>query len=214
MGSGVVVTGEVGSPIVAGLSLGIALAGAPGPVQAVLMAESIRGGIARGFRTMAGAAVTFAAMLLGLALGLSVATPGGIALRVLKVAGGLLLMWFAVDGFRSAGVVEDAGSDRRSLPPAARGSLAVLINPGAWLFLGAVASPVFASATRTGGTRSALLLVAALVFGLALGDGTVVLLGGLGVRRAGQRMAMWVRRGLAVLLAAFGVWLVASGVMS
>jgi threonine/homoserine/homoserine lactone efflux protein len=209
------VNGEVGSPIMTGLSLGIALAGAPGPVQAVLMGESIRGGIARGFRAMAGAAVTFATLLVALALGLSVAAPGGVALRVLKIVGGSLLVWFAVDGFRSAHhVEEDDAPDRRSLPPAARGSLAVLLNPGAWLFLGAVASPVFASAARTGGTRSALLVVAALVFGLALGDGSVVLLGGLGVRRAGERAAMWVRRGLALLLAGFGVWLIVSGVMS
>jgi threonine/homoserine/homoserine lactone efflux protein len=208
------VNGEVGSPIVAGLSLGIALAGAPGPVQAVLMGEAIRGGIARGFRAMAGAAVTFATLLVALALGLSVAAPGGLALRLLKIVGGALLVWFAVDGFRSAHRMDEDAPDRRSLPPAARGSLAVLLNPGAWLFLGAVASPVFASAVRAGGTQNALLVVAALVFGLALGDGSVVLLGGLGVRRAGERVALWVRRGLALLLAAFGIWLIVNGVIS
>src|SRR5918992_357616 len=152
------------SPVLAGLGLGLALAGAPGPVQAVLLAESVRGGMPRGFRAMAGASVTFGLLLVALALGLSVAPPGGPALRVLKVAGGALLLWLALDGFRSGGAGR-ASSDHWALPPAARGALAVLLNPGGWLFLGAVASPLFASASRLGGTGSALVVAGALVTG-------------------------------------------------
>jgi threonine/homoserine/homoserine lactone efflux protein len=163
---------------------------------------------------MAGAAVTFATLLVALALGLSLAPPAGIVLRILKVAGGALLLWLAWDGFRLAPRIDLASPNRRGLPPAARGALAVLLNPGAWLFLGAVASPLFASATEAGGAATALLAAAALVLGLAVGDGAVVLLGGLGVRRAGERVAMWVRRALAVVLAGLGLWLVISGVMS
>jgi threonine/homoserine/homoserine lactone efflux protein len=202
------------SPAVAGFGLGIALASAPGPVQAVLMAEAIRGGIARGFRAMVGASLTFASLLAALALGLSVAAPSGVVLRVLKVAGGALLLWLAVEGFRSAGEVDAASADRRELPPMARGVLAILLNPGAWLFLGAVASPLFAEATDAGGRAGALFAAGALVIGLALGDGAVVLLGGLGVRRAGEGVGRWVRRGLALLLAGLGGWLLVGGVMS
>jgi threonine/homoserine/homoserine lactone efflux protein len=206
---------ETVSPAVAGLGLGIALASAPGPVQAVLLSESIRGGVARGFRAMAGASVTFGLLLLALALGLSVAAPSGTVLRVLEVVGGALLIVLAVDGFRSAGQgLEPANGERRELPPVARGSLAVLLNPGAWLFLGTAASSLFAAATQEGGTDAAVLAAVALLFGLMLGDGAVVLLGGLGVRRAGERVALWVRRGLAVVLAALGVALVVRGVVS
>jgi threonine/homoserine/homoserine lactone efflux protein len=38
------------SPALTALGIGIALAAAPGPVQAVLLAESARGGVARGLR--------------------------------------------------------------------------------------------------------------------------------------------------------------------
>ena len=72
------------APVVAGLGVGVALASAPGPVQAVLMAEAIRGGVARGFRALAGANLTFGFLLMCLALGVSVATPSGSALRVLS----------------------------------------------------------------------------------------------------------------------------------
>jgi threonine/homoserine/homoserine lactone efflux protein len=200
------------SPVWTGLSLGIALASAPGPVQAVLLAEAVRGGVGRGFRALAGANLTFGLLLVGLALGLSVAAPTGVVLRTLKIAGGSLLLWLAVEGFRAAGRAVGASHERRTLPPTIRGALAVLLNPGAWLFLGAVASPVFAQATHAGGTDASLLAAVALMVGLALGDGAVVFLG-IGVRRAGERAGVWVRRILAGILAAFGVWLIVSGVM-
>lgn len=202
------------APVVAGLSLGIALASAPGPVQAVLLGEAIRGGVARGLKALAGATSTFALLLLGLALGLSVATPSGTVLRVLKVVGGVLLIWLAWEGFRSRNEPLEASRMRRQLPPVARGSLAIVLNPGAWLFLGAVASPLIATATKAGGRTGALLTAAALLLGAGLGDLAVVLLGGMGIRRARDRIRLWIRTGLAFVLAGLGVWLVLQGAIS
>jgi threonine/homoserine/homoserine lactone efflux protein len=209
-------TAEVLTPALAGLGLGVALASAPGPVQAVLMAEAVRGGVARGFRALAGANLTFGALLVSLALGLSVAPPSGAAIRVLKVAGGALLLWLAAEGFRSGhrvGRADPGDPGRRSLPPAARGVFAILLNPGAWLFLGAVASPLFASAQHTGGKGGAVLAALGLMAGAGLGDAGVVVIGGVGLRRAGERVVPWVQRALGVLLAGLGVWLVVRGVM-
>jgi threonine/homoserine/homoserine lactone efflux protein len=90
----------------------------------------------------------------------------------------------------------------------------VLINPGAWLFLGTAATSLFAAATQSGGRGAALLAAAALVLGLAIGDGAVVLLGGVGLRRASERVAVWTRRVLALVLAGLGVWLLIQGVTS
>ncbi|HYY80598.1 MAG TPA: LysE family transporter [Actinomycetes bacterium] len=202
------------SPVMAGLGLGIALAGAPGPVQAVLLSEAVSGGVPRGLRAFAGTKVAFGLLLVCLALGLSLAPPSGAALRVLKVAGGGLLLWLAADGFRSGPAIEGAAPGRRSLPPAARGALAVLLNSGAWLFLAVVASPLLASASQQGGRGRALLLALALVAGTSIGDGAVVLLGGLGVRRAGDRVARLVRRALAAVLACLGAWLIVNGLTS
>jgi threonine/homoserine/homoserine lactone efflux protein len=201
------------SPILVGLSLGIALASAPGPVQAVLLGEAVRGGVARGFRALAGANLTFGFLLMCLALGLSLAPPSGPLLRILKIGGGVLLLWFAAEGLRSAQQTGGAPEERRGLPPAARGALAVILNPGGWLFLGAVASPLFAEATHQGGTANSLLAVAALMTGLAIGDGAVVFLG-VGVRRTGERVGLWVRRILGFVLAALGLWLLMDGVIA
>lgn len=207
-------TVEVVPHAMAGFGVGLALAGAPGPVQAVLMTEAVRGGLVRGFRAMAGANLTFGLLLVALALGLSVAPPSGAGLRILKVTGGALLVWLAIDGFRSRHEVAEASPERRTLPPAARGALAVLLNPGAWVFLGTAATSLLSGATRLGGTASAVLVALALMIGLAIGDGTVVLLGGIGVRRAGDRVKRWVRWVLATVLGGLGAWLLVSGLIS
>jgi threonine/homoserine/homoserine lactone efflux protein len=88
------------------------------------------------------------------------------------------------------------------------------LNPGGWLFLGAVAAPLFATATRVGGTAGAFLVAVALVVGIAIGDGAVVLLGGLGVRRAGERAVLWTHRALGCVLAGLGLWLLVQGLAS
>jgi nickel/cobalt transporter (NicO) family protein len=199
------------SPVLAGLGLGLALASAPGPVQAVLLAEAVRGGIGRGFRAMAGASVTFGLLLFALALGLSVAAPSEPVLRFLKLAGGALLIWLAIDGLRSGHAVDPSRAEPRRLHPTLRGSLAIVLNPGAWLFLATAASSLFAAATEEAGTPGALLAAVALMLGLAVGDGAIVLIGGLGLRRANERIGLWVRRVLAVILAGIGVWLIVDG---
>jgi threonine/homoserine/homoserine lactone efflux protein len=201
------------SPIAVALGVGIALAAAPGPVQAVLFAESVRGGFARGLRALAGVHVAFGVLLLALALGLSVAPPHGLALRILKVAGGLLLLWLAIDGIRSMGPSDQRTDGRRRLPPTLRGGLAIILNPGGWLFLGAVASPLLASAAQRGGTGIAVVAAAALAVGAALGDLGVVVMGSLGVHRARERLGRYVRLILAAVLAGIGFWLLLSGML-
>ena len=202
---------EALSPVAAGFGLGIALAGAPGPVQAVLLGEALRGGISRGFSAMAGANLTFGVLLLAAALGLSLAPPSGVALAALKVLGGAFLLWLAVEGWRAAPDTGPSPSRRRELPPVTRGALAVLLNPGGWLFLGTAASSLLSTAAQQGGRRAALYCAFALFGGLVLGDGTLVLLGGTGLRRPGPA-GRWVRRGLALVLAGLGTWVLADGV--
>ena len=198
-------TWEALGPVAGALGIGIALAGAPGPVQAILLTESVRGGVARGMHAMLGAFSTWGTLLLGVALGISLAPPEGVVFRILRLAGGFLLLWLAVDGFRADQTTETDA--RHGVPPFVRGSLAVLLNPGAWLFLGAVASPVFANAASLGGTPNAVLAAAAMSAGTVAGDLAVVLLGAFGMRRIGEARATLVRRVLAVLLGLLGVWL-------
>jgi len=200
-----------GSPVAAAFGIGVALAAAPGPVQAVVLSESVRGGVGRGLRAVAGVHVTFGALLAMLALGLSVATPRGSVLRGLEVAGGLLLLWLAYDGIKTAPRAGPNPDEGRRVPPAVRGMLAILLNPGGWLFLGAVAAPLLATASQRSGTGNALVAAFALVVGAALGDVALAFAGGLGLRRANGNVGRIVRLALAAILAALGVWLIVRG---
>jgi threonine/homoserine/homoserine lactone efflux protein len=98
---------------VAALGIGAALASAPGPVQAVIVSEASRGGLPRGFAAMAGASATFALLLTLVALGVAVAPPTGAALGVLRICGGVVLLWLARDGLHSGLAVQQAAPHRR-----------------------------------------------------------------------------------------------------
>src|SRR5688500_18974225 len=130
---------------VAALGIGAALASAPGPVQAVIVSEASRGGLPRGFAAMAGASATFASLLTLVALGVAVAPPAGAGLGLLRVCGGLVLLWLARDGLHSGLVAPEAAPHRRR-SPLLRGAVSVAFNPGALLFLATVAGPLLASA--------------------------------------------------------------------
>lgn len=198
----------------AGFGIGAALAGAPGPVQAVIVAEAARGGVRRGFQALAGASGTFALLLVAMAIGVSVAPPRGVAMHLLELAGGSVLLWLAWDGMRSDPGTEE--SDRRGpgAPPAVRGAMSVALNPGAWLFLGAVAAPLLASATASGGPGGSMMVAAALAAGAASGDSLVVLAGGVGLRRLSDRARRRTNRLLNLLLAGLGGWLLVTGAVA
>jgi threonine/homoserine/homoserine lactone efflux protein len=195
------------TPVFAGFGIGIALGGAPGPVQAVLLTESTRG-LGRGFRAMVGANLTFGVLLVAGAVGFSAIVIGASWLRVLDLAAGLMLLGLAFDGLRtSLHARQPDGPQKITVPPFVRGASVVLLNPGGWLFLATVGTSLFAAARLTGGRPIAVASALAMIAGLALGDGAVVLVGSLGLRRAGLRVRLWVQRALAALLGGLGCWL-------
>jgi threonine/homoserine/homoserine lactone efflux protein len=132
---------------------------------------------------------------------------------VLKVVGGLFLVWLGVDGVRGSDSPAHTEAPRAGLPPTLRGALAVLLNPGAWLFLATAASSLVAAATQAGGRAAAISAALALLLGVGAGDLTVVLAGGLGLRRAGSGIGRLVRRTLAIILAGLGLLLVLNGLL-
>jgi threonine/homoserine/homoserine lactone efflux protein len=189
--------------------LGLVLASSPGPVQAVLVAESARGGRRRGFAAMFGANATFAALLVALAGGLALVTPTGTAARFIRLGGGLFLLLLAADTWRSA-TRQQADVARRGLPPAPRGVLAVLLNPGAWVFLGTTAAALMADALRHGGRSFAFLTAAAMTAGVAVIDGVFVLLASEGRSLLGGGRNARLTAVLAAALAVFGIAFIAS----
>jgi threonine/homoserine/homoserine lactone efflux protein len=202
--------------VASAFGLGATLGLLPGPVQFLLLSESTRGGMRRGFSAMAGANGMFGALLLALAAGLSLLAPSAGALRGLKIAGGAFLLFLAWDALRETlrlrgGTSEGSdASPRTARTPFMRGVLAVVLNPGAWIFLATTASALFASAVDRGGRPLALFLAVAMLAGVSAVDGSMVLLGG-GVRRFQASVARILAPILGAGLAAFGMVLIVQG---
>jgi threonine/homoserine/homoserine lactone efflux protein len=195
----------------AAFGLGVALGASPGPVQLLLFSEASRGGAGRGLRAMAGANATFGAMLLLLAAGLSSVEPGEAFLRVVKVAGGAFLVILAVDALRESHRSSAAEPTRSVVHPTVRGVVAVLLNPGVYVFLATTGVAVVASAVDGGGRGLALATVLALLVGVSLTDSAMVLIGA-GAHRVSERFLRILSDVLATGLGALGVWLVVQGI--
>lgn len=200
---------DISTPLSA-FGLGVALGSSPGPVQLLLFSEASRGGVGRGLRAMAGANATFGAMMLLLAAGLSSLEPGPSFLRIVKVVGGGFLVFLALDAVREGRRPEVTEGPRPGLHPAARGIVAVLLNPGVYVFLATTGTAVAAAAAEEGGRGLAVATALALLVGVSVTDSAMVLLGA-GAHRVSDRLLRILGDVLAVGLGALGVWLVVRG---
>ncbi len=195
----------------AAFGLGVALGASPGPVQLLLFSEASRGGAGRGLRAMAGANATFGLLMLLLAAGLSSLEPGETFLRVVKVIGGGFLVFLAVDAIgegRRPPMVDDPGGGPH---PSVRGIVAVLLNPGVYVYRATTGTAVVASAVDEGGRGLAIVTVVALLLGVSLMDSAMVVLGA-GAHRVSERFLRILGDVLAVAMGALGVWLIVRGI--
>jgi threonine/homoserine/homoserine lactone efflux protein len=195
----------------AAFGLGVALGASPGPVQLLLFSEASRGGVRRGLLAMAGANATFGVYMLLLAAGLSSLEPSETFLRVVQVIGGGFLVFLAVDALRENRRPEIVDPSRPRLHPSVRGVVAVLLNPGVYVFLATTGTAVVASAVEEGGRGLAVVTVLALLVGVSLMDSAMVLLGA-GAHRVSERFLRVLGDVLAVALGALGIWLIVAGI--
>jgi threonine/homoserine/homoserine lactone efflux protein len=202
--------------VVPAFALGAALGAAPGPVQLLILNETARYGIGRGFRVMVGANGTLFVVLATLALGFSTLEPSPALVRGLRVVGGAFLVYLALTELRtlhreSSGTVVVQAAPAR-LGPTARGVALVIVNPGAWIFFATTAASVMAEASADGGREAALLAAVAMTLGVSLTDFGSALVGTGSRALLGERALTRVRAGLAVLLLAIGVAFVLQGI--
>jgi threonine/homoserine/homoserine lactone efflux protein len=198
------------------LALGFALGAAPGPIQLLILSETAKRGFAGGLRVMLGANLTLFALMLLLALGVSAAEPSTTLLRVLRVAGGIVLIAIAANEIRTLTRPrsEDDASVTRRFPgvgATSKGVAMVLLNPGVWVFFATTAATVIAEADADGGRSAAVLAAAGIALGVSLADISFTLLGAGGHRVFGERGLTRIRIALAVLLAVIGAFFVLQG---
>lgn len=203
------------SSVTTALAIGLAVASAPGPVQAIVISETMRGGIVRGLAATAGAALALAALLSLLVFGLSIASPPDQLVNVLQTVGGLLVVWLAIEGYRAASrTVGGAQSVVAPKPWSApiKVAIAVLIFPGTWIFVAGVGSPLISEARVVTGPGGAFAVAGALVIGTVIGNIIISVLAGWGRRVASARAVTTIRIVLAVVLGVIGLAMVATGI--
>jgi threonine/homoserine/homoserine lactone efflux protein len=149
-------------------------------------------------------------MLVLLAAGLSSIEPGDAFLSAISVFGGVFLVFLAIDALRENRRRRQIQAAPGGLHPAVRGIVAVLLNPGAYVFLATTGTAVVADAEQDGGRGLAFLTVAALLAGVSLMDSGMVLLG-TGARKVSERALRVLGDVLALALGTLGVWLIVQG---
>jgi threonine/homoserine/homoserine lactone efflux protein len=205
------------SHIGAAFALGFALGAAPGPVQLLLLTETAKRGFSGGLRVMLGANGTLFLMMVALAFGFSSLTPSDSLLRALRVVGGGFLIYLAVDELRRVRretIDPDVASvtTPATMGPTLRGVVAVLVNPGAWIFFATTASAVIADATAEGGREAALAAALFMTIGVSISDFMFTLLGSGGRTLVGDRGLRWIRAALSLGLGAIGIVFVVQGI--
>ncbi|MEO2240796.1 MAG: LysE family translocator [Euryarchaeota archaeon] len=126
-----------------GLALGVSGGLTPGPLQALLVAETLRGGPRAGLAVAIVPALTDGPLVL--AAGLAALQLPGWVLRGLGLAGAIILLYLGLSTLRGSGGAEPArtGSVRSPL----RRAIAVnLINPHPYVFWLTVGGPIMGSA--------------------------------------------------------------------
>jgi threonine/homoserine/homoserine lactone efflux protein len=208
---------SAGPGLTGAFAFGFALGAAPGPVQLLILSQTARRGLAGGLRVMLGANLTVLVILLALALGLSALEPSPALLRALHIVGGAFLVGIAALELRSLGCeVEtlDAPAHADGWGPTAIGIVAVLLNPGAWLFFATTASAVLATAAADAGRTAAVATAVALTVGVSTSDLLFSVVGAGGRRVFGERGIRWIRTGLVAVLLLTGVAFVVQGAVA
>jgi threonine/homoserine/homoserine lactone efflux protein len=186
-----------------GALLGLYCSLAPGPFQALLLARSLRAGVARAAPL---ALVPLASDPLAIVVTLAILSqlpPGFI--RALGAMGALLVLFLAVLTLRAALREGDAGQAENDAGLGFWGAAAVnLTNPNVWLFWSAIGGPILASAWRVEPAGAVAFLVA--FYGcIASGNGALVLLAG-GIARTGPRVARALGLASGLALLGFGLF--------
>lgn len=193
-----------------GAWLGFTAAASPGPLQAYLLAQSVRNGAARTVPVACVPLVTDPP-LIAIVLAVLAQVPAGL-LRALGILGGAVVLWLGAGALRAA-LARPAKAAARPPPAGFVRALAVnFTNPNAWLWWSTAAGPILVSAWHASALSAAAFLAG---FYLLLVGGNVLFVL-LASRLAGAGPGVARALGLAsgVALVAFGIWRLAGGLLS
>ncbi|HEY3367332.1 MAG TPA: LysE family transporter [Symbiobacteriaceae bacterium] len=186
-----------------GAVLGLAAGLSPGPLMALIITESLRGGWPAGFRVGLAPLVTDT-VLVTVALLVAAPLPGW-GRAVISVVGGGIIIWMGLGTLRAGAPVaaEMAGGAGGSL---AKGIMTNLLNPQAFLFWLTGGGPILVDAYGAKGWAGpfsfmapffVVMIAINLILAFTISRGRQFLQGGL---------YRWALRGAGAMLMLLGVW--------
>jgi len=130
-----------------GLSFGLSAGIAPGPLMALAIDRSLRGGFLSGLRVSVAPLITDLPIVT-LAIWLAGRIPES-ALAVVMAMGGLFVLWLGVDAWRRPGIGGlEIPSPRSPWRDLAHGAVVNLLNPHPYMFWAIVGAPTVVRAWR------------------------------------------------------------------
>lgn len=132
--------------IAAGVILGLTLAVPPGPVNALIAAESARRSWISGILADLGAMTSDFMYLVLTIIGVTVLLTGSLARNIISVIGGLILLYFAIDTLKSYRKTMMESGEPRAGNPYVKGLAIGLTNPLGilwWVTAGAAFIAIF-----------------------------------------------------------------------
>ncbi len=196
-----------------GAGLGVTAAGAPGPLQAFLISESLAGGWRRGLPVTLAPLISDAPIVIVMTFLLGQLPVA--AIRGLNLAGGLFVLYLAWSVWREWRQPATARIDTPYLvaPPAhsglRRAVLMNLLSPGPYLFWGLINGPLLLAAWQQSAAHAALFLLG--FYGVFL-TGMILMVGVFHqARRLGPRLVRGLMLLSILLLLGFGILLLQQG---
>ena len=188
-----------------GAALGITAAASPGPLQTLLISESLLGGFRRGGLIAFAPLVTDVPIVLFMLFILKQLPP--VAIRVLGLGGGLFVLYLAWGLWKQwrSGAGQTFKMDEQRVSVWAtlrRGALTNLINPNPYLFWGLVGGPILISAFDRAAVYGLAFLIGmySIFIGSLLGLAALFHL----ARRLGPRIVRGLLLVSIIILIAFG----------
>ncbi|HEY4721740.1 MAG TPA: LysE family transporter [Anaerolineae bacterium] len=197
-----------------GAALGITAGASPGPLQTLLISESLLGGFRRGGLIAFAPLVTDVPIVLFMLFILKQLSP--VIIRMLGLAGGLFVLYLAWGLWKQwrAGLSQDFEASEQDVSrwtTLRRGALTNLINPNPYLFWGLVGGPILISAFD----QAALYGLAFLAGMYGIFIGSLLALAALFhlARRLGPRIVRGLLLVSIVILIVFGGILIRNGIV-
>ena len=196
--------------LLTGTTFGLAAGLSPGPILALVIAQTLRYGVREGLRVSLAPLVTDLPIVTLCVLALSHAPHLEAALAWISLAGGAFVVWLGIQSLR----VNLAQSDLPQAPNSIRKAIAInFLNAHVYLFWLTVGAPTVLKASEGGAAMAAAFIVP---FYICL-CGSKMLLAVLVNRSRGFLKGsayIWTLRVLGFALIAFGAWLIRDGVSS